>query len=234
MLEFQDNSGQFAFVTDGGPVYHETTPGNFIIEPWNAFSSLVFLIPVILILIKLRGSYNKNKFLVYLCAPLLFTGGIGSFLYHAFRSAPWLMYMDVLPITLLTISLSMYFLIKVLKRLWVALIIILASIAIRFISFYVLQMQSAINVSYFITGLIIFIPAIFYLLQTSFIAANWLIVSVLLFSLALFFRFYDDLPEQFFSQGTHFLWHVFCAAGATSVGEYILKTRNKVLAKHKN
>jgi hypothetical protein len=32
---------------DGGPVYTETHPGQFIVEPWNAFTALLMLIPAI-------------------------------------------------------------------------------------------------------------------------------------------------------------------------------------------
>lgn len=232
MLEFEEHAGFYSFVTDGGPIYHETLPGGTIIEPWNAFSSLALLVPVFFIWLRLRGNYKKNLFLVYWCAPLLLLGGIGSTLYHAFRSSPWLMYLDVLPIVLLTISIGFYFLLKVTSRWWMATAIILISLIIRSIGFSTMSMQTAINFSYLINGAIIFVPAMAYLKQTSFKSLGWLVASVACFALALFFRYFDDFQTQFFPQGTHYLWHACCAIGAMTIGEYLLMTTKTKDNKH--
>ncbi len=73
-------------LSDGGPVYFETNLQNFIVEPWNAFSSLTIVLPAIYFLIKLYGKYRNYAFVIYFCCPLLLIGGFGSTFYHAFRS----------------------------------------------------------------------------------------------------------------------------------------------------
>ena len=74
------------FIRDSGPFYHEFHADAFIKEPWNAYSSLFFLVPVIFWVWKLRGQYRENL-IITLMLPLLFLNGIGSTLYHAFRAA---------------------------------------------------------------------------------------------------------------------------------------------------
>jgi len=213
-------------VLDNGPIYFETlqwTEGK-LIEPWNAFSSLVYLIPVVFFLIHLRGQYRKQGFIVFFALPLLAAGGTGSTLYHAFRSAPALMYLDVFPIVLLTLAVSYWFMYKVMRNYWLPALIIVVTFLIRGITFRGLELQTAINISYFITGLLIFLPAFFYARKGKFQKTGLLLISAALFSASLFFRFWDDNPEQIMHQGTHWLWHVFSAAGAWMLGMYLVKT----------
>lgn len=93
---------------DHGPIYRETTDLSlFIVEPWNAWSSLTFLIPAFVFLWQLRGQYASYAFFVYFCSPMLILGGLGSTFFHAFRSSGWLLAMDVLPIVLLVLGISM-------------------------------------------------------------------------------------------------------------------------------
>ncbi|MCK5080459.1 MAG: hypothetical protein KAR09_10960, partial [Bacteroidales bacterium] len=41
-------------LSDGGPIYTETGGESFLVEPWNALTSLLMLIPVLYWFIKLR------------------------------------------------------------------------------------------------------------------------------------------------------------------------------------
>ena len=73
---------------DDGPIYRETTDlSQFIVEPWNAFSSLTFWIPACIFLWQLQGRYRQQAFVVYFCIPMLVLGGLGSTLFHALRSS---------------------------------------------------------------------------------------------------------------------------------------------------
>src|SRR5688572_15572541 len=106
-------------VPDHGPIYRETMDlSQFIVEPWNAFSSLTFLIPAFIFLWQLRGQYNRYAFFVYFCSPMLIMGGLGSTLFHAFRSSGWLLAMDVAPIILLVLGISIWIWLKVLPKKW--------------------------------------------------------------------------------------------------------------------
>lgn len=210
-------------MADGGPIYKETNLSRFIVEPWNAFSSLAYLLPVFYLLIKLRGSYLKNKFIIFFCAPLLFIGAIGSTLYHAFRAAAWLMYLDVLPIAILTFGISIYFFSRIINEWWWIVIIVIFSLILRHFAFALLSMQAAINVSYIITGAMIFIPALIYVVKSQFFAVKWLLMATILFAIALFFRYFDDFTNWFYGIGTHWLWHVCGAFGAFFLGIYLVK-----------
>lgn len=213
-------------MADGGPVYKETNISRFIVEPWNAFSSLAYLLPVFYLLWKLRGTYLKNKFVIFFCAPLLFVGAIGSTLYHAFRVSAWLMYLDVLPIAILTFGVSVYFFSKIISRWWWIALIVILSLVLRHFVFVFLPMQPAINVSYIVTGALIFVPALWYVFKSKFFAVKWLLLATTFFSIALFFRYFDDFTKWSESVGTHWLWHVFGAAGAFYLGGYLIKITN--------
>lgn len=221
------DSVRVAVPIDGGPVYHETDLSQFIAEPWNAISSLVFLVPVFIFLWKLRGNYRKHLFIIAFCAPLLLAGGLGSTLFHAFRSTVIFLILDVLPIVILTMGVSIYFLYRISGNWYIPAVVILASFGLRWLTSEFFQGQDAINIYYAITGSLIFIPAIVYLIRTKGSHWPWIAATVVLFILALLFRFIDDMPDPGMPVGTHWLWHVFCASGAYALGMYIIKTSGK-------
>jgi hemolysin III len=207
---------------DGGPVYHETQLGQWLVEPWNAFSSLLFLIPVIYFFFKLKGHYKQYGFLIFWCSPLLILGGLGSTIFHAFRSHRFFLYLDFVPIAFLTLSISIYFFLKLTKWWWIVLIIILSFLT-RFSLFTFYHGHGAINASYFMTGILIFLPALLFLVKTRFFMVSRMIWALLCFGVALLFRFMDDWNNLPLPIGTHWLWHVFCAAGAWFLGSYLIK-----------
>ena len=213
---------------DGGPLYAETNLNNIIAEPWNALSSLAFLIPVIYWSIRLKGKYKKYPFLS-LCLPLLFLGGIGSTLFHAFRTSRYLLYMDVLPIVLLTLIVSIYFWYKILSKTWMALLIVTLFVVLQFLlpkEYLNLRGHHAVNVSYFIRGFMIFLPALIMLMRSRFFGLKYLLAACLLFIISLLFRFLDTSHPSLLPMGTHWLWHVTGAAGSWLLGNYLYITNN--------
>jgi len=218
-------------LSDGGPWYHETNLDHFIVEPWNAWSSLTFLIPAIAFLWKLRGAYSRHPFITYIAIPLLMLGGTGSTLYHAFRASQAMLLLDFLPIALLTLSVSIYFLYHVTRSAWLTALIVLGSFSLRFLIWGRVDGHAAINLSYAITGTLIFVPALIYLHQTAYLSVRTLTFSIVAFVLALFFRYADELPTPWIPMGTHWLWHVFCAIGAWFLGMYLYTTREDFMAK---
>lgn len=214
---------------DGGPLYAETNLHHIIAEPWNALSSLAFLVPVIYWGIRLKGRYKEYPFLT-LCLPLLFIGGIGSTLFHAFRTSEYLLYMDVLPIVLLTLLVSIYFWYKILPKAWMVVLIIGLSFALRFIflrtKYFHLEGHHAVNVSYFITGFMIFLPALIMLLRSRFFGLKYLLVACGLFMISLLFRYLDNSMPTLLPMGTHWLWHITGAAGSWLLGNYLYSTNN--------
>ncbi|MCF8364689.1 MAG: ceramidase [Bacteroidales bacterium] len=210
-------------LADGGSLYFETDFDHWFVEPWNAFSSLTFLIPVFYLLWKLRGHHREYAFLIFWAAPLMAIGGLGSTIYHAFRASQFFLFMDFVPIALLTISVSIYLWLKVLPHwLWVVLII-LVSVGLRFIAFAIFSGSARINTSYFLTGMMIFIPSIIFLLRTRFYEIKNLTFGATFLALALFFRYADDFSPPLLPNGTHWLWHVSTSVGAIFLAAYLAK-----------
>ncbi|HYG38982.1 MAG TPA: ceramidase domain-containing protein [Cytophagales bacterium] len=211
-------------LADGGPYYAETDPHNYLVEPWNAFSSLFYLIPAIFWAIKIRHHLKENLFLAY-CIPLLILGGLGSTLFHAFRSSSILLYMDILPILLLTFSVSTYFWQKVYNNWWLTIFTLLLCFLIRLLSFTLdLPIHTLTNIAYAINGVVIFLPIVIVLIRNSFQRVKIILFSILLFATALFFREIDARSFEGLPMGTHFLWHIFSAAGAYFLAEYLYFT----------
>jgi hypothetical protein len=213
---------------DGGPLYTETNPEQFIVEPWNALSSLFIVIPAVIWLYRIRGEFKAYGFLLY-CIPLMIVGGTGSTIFHAFRASTFFLFMDVLPTAILSLSLGIYFWLKVVKKWWLIILLLLLSIIPRFIFFRDLPQNTAINVSYAFTGAFIAIPLILILLKTSGYKIRTVTAAILLFILALVFRETDTYPIALLPMGTHFLWHVFSGFGAYFILDYLYAFRKREL-----
>ncbi len=214
----------FASMGDGGPVYTEFHPEWIIVEPWNAFSSILILLPAVYWAYKLRGEYKNHPFLAY-CIPLLFLGGLGSTLFHAFRASPLLLYMDVLPTAILTLSISIYFWVKVLPKWWMVLGVIGPAALLRWGVFYLVSPHTAVNIAYAITGTLLFLPIVLILKKINFRYSITIGASIALFVLALLFREIDAWQEQVFPMGTHFIWHILTGLGAFLLAEFLYQFR---------
>lgn len=198
---------------DGGPVYMETNPGDYILEPWNALSSLLMLVPAIYWIFRMRKE-GHQPLVMWIVISLIIVGGVGSALFHAFRASYIFLIMDVLPTALLTISLAVYFWYKVLRRWGYVLVIFLPLFSLRFLLWKNLPEHTAINVSYAITGFSIGLPLIIHLTKTEFKGGYLVAGTIVSFIVALLFREIDRIPFSFLPMGTHFLWHSFAALGA--------------------
>ncbi|WP_430402227.1 hypothetical protein [Fluviicola sp.] len=217
---------QIVSVPDSGPVYRETVDLSlWIVEPWNAWSSLTFLIPVFIFLWQLRGRYSEYRFIVWFCCPLLVLGGFGSTFFHAFRSSTLLLLMDAIPIVILVIGISIWMWLKVLPKkshiIWVLLIFF----GLTFLTTFFLSGQDRISAGYFFRGWMLLLPCYLFLRQTKFKNATGLFVAIVFFALALLFRFLDEKIEiAWMPWGTHWLWHISTAFGAYFLGEYLIKS----------
>lgn len=221
------NLAEILSVPDGGPIYRETTDLSLlIVEPWNAYSSLSFLIPAFYFLYLLRGNYSQHAFLVYFCSPMLILGGLGSTLFHAFRQSPWLLAMDVLPIILLTLGISIWMWLKVLPKKWQLIPVLLLFFLLTYLTMTLLQGQDSISAGYFVRGTMLFLPCFLFLRKTRFKHATAFFTAVSFFILALLFRFADEkLTLDFMPWGTHWLWHISTAVGGYFLGLYLIKNK---------
>ncbi len=211
---------------DGGPVYTETDFSRFFVEPWNAFSSLLFLIPAIIWIIRLRGRYNTYRFLVC-CLPWLMLGGLGSTLFHALRQYPFFLLMDIIPMAILTLSVCIYLWIKLLPHWWQVFFILFPFLLLRWIFFSALPPHTAINLSYAITGLFMLLPIAILLVKTARTGFKPVSLAFLFLAVSLFLRETDAWGKTILPMGTHFLWHAFSSAGAWFLAEYLYLLRTR-------
>jgi hypothetical protein len=205
---------------DGGPVYAETDLSRTIAEPWNAVSSLAILLPAVYWALRLRRQYKQYPFLA-MCLPLLFLGGLGSTLFHAFRSNRlWLM-LDITPPALLTLLLALFFWVRILPRKWLVVPILLFTFLLRMGIWYYFPSHTAINLSYFITGSAFFIPMLIFLARTHWRGGKAIGLALFCLLLSLFFRQIDQQATVLLPMGSHFLWHIFSGVGAYYLGLYL-------------
>lgn len=204
-----------------GSWYFEHSESTLLIEPWNSISSLAFWIPAIFWIFKLRNEPKKYLFILA-CMPLLFMGGLGSALFHGFRSPEWFLLMDVLPIALLVLAITGFLWKLVLKKWIPTILVVLAFTGLRFGVFAVSSGNIAVNMSYFISGVMIFLPAIYWLIQNRWKGAQYFILAVIFMGISLFFRSYDFyFGKHFLPMGSHFLWHLFSGLGALPLGAFL-------------
>ena len=210
---------------DGGPMYLETNLDRFIAEPFNAVSAALFLLIVVYWLVRLRGQYRTHLFITC-CLPLLLVGGIGGTVYHALRAHRVWLVMDWMPITILCIATGIYLWSKVLKRWWWALLIVPAVFVFQMLNFGLLRRQSiqlAILNTYILMGTLILAPAALVLWKTRGRHIGLVMAATVCFGLAVFSRTADAWWPQSLPMGTHFLWHVFGAAAAQFLIEYLYR-----------
>lgn len=213
---------------DGGPIYAETDLTAFIAEPWNAISSIAIVLPPIYWAFRLRWKIKEYSFLYFLM-PFLFLGGTGSTFYHAFRTSEALLWMDVLPTALVTLSVSVYFWDKILPKKWHVASVVIPFSFIRYAVFDYFSSQFATNLSYFITGFLIFFPIIFYLSKTHYRHIKFIVISVVALSLSLICRRLDFTVAEFLEMGSHFMWHILSGIGAYYLAMYLYLIRKDEL-----
>ncbi|MEY5133029.1 MAG: hypothetical protein RLZZ198_1033 [Bacteroidota bacterium] len=218
-------------IFDHGPMYNEFVHDTLIHEPWNAYSSLCFFIPVIFWLIYLRGKYRTYGIITALL-PLLFLNGLGSTLFHAFRASNWFLLLDWLPAALMTLILSIYFWHRVTHKVWKAIGVVLGFYALAFTMVKVLSQQTGLSgpsIGYFFTGAAFLVPVIIDLKRNQWKHVGLYLLSLFCLVLALLFRILDyptPNPFAWLPQGTHFLWHVTSSLAVFTLGFYIYKTTN--------
>jgi hypothetical protein len=210
---------------DGGGFYAETNLNSWIVEPWNAISSLFFFLPVLYWLIRLRGRYWLYKEIT-LSLPFLFLGGLGSTLFHAFRVHFIFILLDVLPVLFLTVAVSIYFWVKILPKWYYVFGIILGYILFQAGLIALLPRGYGINVAYFLRGVILFLPMVLMLRKINFRNANLLFLAIAFFIMALIFRLLDKSAVYILPMGSHFLWHLGTVVGVFYLTEFMYRLIN--------
>lgn len=214
---------------DGGMLYKETDMAQLFPEPFNAITAAFFLVLAIFWTFKIRGNFKGYPFLTY-CLVLLYIGAIGGTVYHSFRQWPVFIMMDWLPIMLLCLSAGFYFVVQS-TRWYYAVAMVVGYLVLMFaLRIWILADNASlfINVNYAIMASLVLFSVLRYLIYTQWKAGKWVGFALLSFVFALTFRIADQW--EWFSFGTHFLWHTFGAVATFCMFNYIYLTR-KVIRK---
>ena len=232
MIDSLELAKRQAVIFDHGPMYNEFVHDAVIHEPWNAYSSLFFFIPVIFWLVYLRGKYRTYGIITALL-PVLFLNGLGSTLFHAFRASNWFLLLDWLPAALMTLMLSIFFWYRITQTVWKAIGVVCGFYALAFTMVKVLSQQTGLSgpsIGYFFTGAAFLVPVVIDLKRNQWKHAGLYVVSLFFLVLALLFRILDyptPNPFPWLPQGTHFLWHVTSSLAVFTLGFYIYKTTDE-------
>lgn len=229
MLDSLEIATRKDLIHDGGPFYHEFIADALVKEPWNAYSSLFFFVPVIYWIWKLKGEYRENLIIVALL-PLLFLNGLGSTLFHAFRAHSALLFLDFMPASLMSITLSTYLWTQITKKWYWGILVVMGFYILGFASIGLLMQYEGMgalapNVGYFFVGASFFAPVLIILGKTNFYKVKYAALTFVFLGLALSCRA-SDYPTtnpfpDLLPQGTHFLWHIFTVLAAFSMGFYV-------------
>lgn len=201
---------------DGGPIYAETSFGGLIVEPLNAMSAGLFLALAFYWGIRLAPDFRRQHF-VFACLTLIGLGGAGGSLYHAFRSSKILYALDVAPVALLFLAVSLFFWRKVIRS-WILILLIWSPVF--FLQRWVMH-QFSFTLFYAGIATLLLSPVVLYLYRTHYRYIDRVLYAVLLFAIGVFFRSADAYAQPYLSTGTHWIWHVFSVAAAYFMIDYL-------------
>jgi hypothetical protein len=222
---------------DGGPRYVETPPdlddyNGLIAEPWNAGSALLFVIVAAAWACALRGRYRDHPFLT-LCLPILATGGIGGVLFHGLRLYRAFFLLDVIPIYLLGLAVTLWLWVRLGPRLWHLLGVVALLALLQMLAFLQLRTQWAINVSYAGLAALVVLPVAVTLVRTRFQHGGWVYTALACFAIAWICRIADTERPPLLPMGTHWLWHTFGALTTAALSMYVCWIEGVTLKKAK-
>jgi predicted membrane channel-forming protein YqfA (hemolysin III family) len=216
-------------IADFGPLYAETLPGRFPVEPWNTYSNLVFFAVIIYFIA--NGALRRARHpLLFVCLPILLVGFMGGTIFHATRSHSVWLILDFIPIIILAAITSLYFWWKITGKKSVALLCMLLSIAIPRVLLLVLELprQFRISLGYTTLAFAIVLPLLLHARRNNWRDIRTLCSAIVLFSIAIIFRMLDKDAKLFLPMGSHFLWHLFGGAATFCVMLYVYRNDQRV------
>ena len=222
---------------DGGPRYVETPPdpaapgAPFVAEPWNTVTASFFIWIALAWFWRLRGRYRDYPFLMC-CMPILLAGGIGGTLFHGTRTQRIYFLLDVIPISLLGLAGAAYMAHRYVgrQRAWILLAMLLFYAVLNRLFFSMIgpmNRQLSINLSYASLATIVLLPIALVLLRTRFRHGGWVVVGLISFGIAWFFRLVDQYSAEYLTMGTHWLWHTFGAISTAAMVQYFYKVEGE-------
>ena len=210
------------FPGDSGPIYRETKPGPWPVEPYNTYSNLIFVGIVLFWGKKVYADLKNHRFLAGVL-PVILISYIGGTAYHGSRMHQFWLYLDWVPIMLLCLALIAYLVSKIVNTLRSRSLLFLALMALFFGLRY-LPMSDTLRISlgYIITALTLALPFLFYLKKTHWKNAGLVFTAFAVFGAAVYFRSID-LEQDWFPMGTHWLWHLLGGVAVHLLISYLYK-----------
>ena len=201
------------------PVYCETPPvvGQVYPLPFELVNSVSSLIPTIFALLALWYMMKQKvrRYDLYLLVALLFSVGIGSALWHGWRTSLFLT-LDVIPGLLFLLCFTLLWP-AYLRGRWWAYGTFFALFALQFISFQLIRLMPVDGppISFFV-GLFVLGAVLMYFTwrDAGKTAFWWGTASVMAATAAAVFRSIDGIACAYIPFGSHFLWHVFLGFSA--------------------
>jgi len=213
---------------DGGPIYYESDFDALIAEPTNMASAAIFIPIALFWMLKNEKRKKPSRFMRF-ASVLLLIGGVGGTIYHGFRISALAMYMDWLPILILCIAASAYFLQRVYSSTKIVLAGSVLLLILMMINAMLVPIKHSTNFGYALMATYVLIPTFLILYKTRWKNAIYIVLAFASFSVALFFRIYDR--DGLLDVGTHFLWHVFGAISTYFMFFYVFRlSRLKVVS----
>lgn len=202
---------------DFGPIYTETVTGiasSLPIEPWNTWSNLIFVLLFIHIALRTRLDYRRYP-LIVISLPILAVGIVGGTVYHATRSHVIWLFMDFMPILILTSAAALAFWRAVMGTwAWAVTLFLIVAVSGRVVGFTVATEHSLqISLGYLSAALSILLPLAILIRRANWNGLGFLCGIILTFATAVTCRLLDrgGIPSPL-PMGTHFLWHLFGGA----------------------
>jgi hypothetical protein len=87
--------------------------------------------------------------------------------------------------------------------------------------------QLSINLSYASLAAVVLLPIALVLWRTRFRHGGWVVVGLLSFAIAWFFRLVDQYSADYLTMGSHWLWHTFGAISTAAVIQYFYKVEGE-------
>jgi hypothetical protein len=222
---------------DRGPIYTETLYHHAdyvadqwrVVEPCNAITASIFIFIVGYWLVRLRGEYRRHPF-VLAGLVILLVGGVGGTIFHAFRQWPIFLFMDFVPIALLSLMASIYMWVR-LRPQWMVVLFAIVGISLLnlFISVLNPARQVGIILHYITLAVLIVTPLALVLIRTRGRHSQWIKLGIVCFGFAILCRYLDPVLSAL-PTGTHFLWHLGGAATTCCLIEYFYRIETEPLA----
>lgn len=190
--------------------YCERSGEGFWAEPVNALTNLGFILAAVIISQQLRRHRvaGQPQWDLWVLVVLMFTIGIGSFLWHTLVTA-WAEWADVLPILLFINVFLLSFLYRIAQLRLRGMATVLLLFHTFNLSLYIFAPADGLN------GSVFYIPTLlslyllwFFTWQKHHLAARRMLIASIIFTLAFTARSLDQIVCTRFPLGTHFIWHL--------------------------